>query len=49
MKQLESDARGAGHSWATVRRAKEELGVRAVKEQGEKGRWTWERPKPRKF
>ena len=39
-KQIENDAKGAGHSWRTVRRAKDELGVKSVKSKLDKC-WYW--------
>jgi putative DNA primase/helicase len=46
-KQVRADADGAGHSWATIRRAAARLGVEAVKEGGHFGgkqRWVWALP-----
>ncbi|WP_371233621.1 AAA family ATPase [Pseudomonas sp. QE6] len=44
-KQVKSEASEAGVSWATVRRAKKEIGVAAIKEGGrlgdEKQQWLW--------
>ena len=44
-KQIRADAAGAGYSWATIRRAKKSLGVKAVKEGGAFGdgrqQWAW--------
>jgi hypothetical protein len=42
-KVIEMDARGAGHSWATLRRAQKELGVVATRADGLgiKGKWCW--------
>jgi hypothetical protein len=40
VKQKGSDA---GHSWATLRRAKDRSGVEAVKEPGKSGRWMWKK------
>ncbi|MCH7687454.1 MAG: hypothetical protein IH899_12360 [Planctomycetes bacterium] len=38
-------AKGAGHSWATVRRAKEVVGVTVSKHGFQKDAgWTWELP-----
>ena len=39
-KQIETDAKGAGHSWRTVRRAKDELGIKSVKSKLDKC-WHW--------
>ncbi|HEY3327465.1 MAG TPA: AAA family ATPase [Novimethylophilus sp.] len=39
-KQIEADAKGASHSWRTVRRAKDDLGIKSVK-GGLDGRWYW--------
>lgn len=47
-KQIRADADGAGHHWATVRRAQKMLKVEAVKEGGrfgdKKQQWTWRLP-----
>jgi putative DNA primase/helicase len=47
-KAIQADADGAGYAWATIRRAKDALGVDAVKEGGYfgKGRqqWLWRLP-----
>jgi putative DNA primase/helicase len=48
-KQVRADADGAGHSWATIRRAAARLGVEARKEgghfgQGTKQQWIWALP-----
>jgi len=40
-KQVKADADGAGHAWATVRRAQKALGVVARK-QGMGGGWAWQ-------
>ena len=42
-KQIESDAKGASHSWATVRRAKTELYIISSKSKLD-GRWYWRLP-----
>lgn len=39
-KQIEVDAKGAGHSWRTVERAKKELNIRSSKSKLD-GRWYW--------
>jgi putative DNA primase/helicase len=47
--ELQADAKAAGLSWATIRRAKDCLGVIAEREsQGRegKGRWLWRVPSP---
>ena len=41
-KQIKADAEGASHSWATVRRAKEELSIKAIKTSS--GAWEWKLP-----
>ena len=46
-KQVRADADGAGHSWATIRRAAAKLGVEARKEGGRFGgkqQWVWALP-----
>jgi putative DNA primase/helicase len=48
-KQVRADADGAGHSWATIRRAAAKLGVEAVKQgghfaRGGKQQWVWALP-----
>ena len=40
-KQIEADAKGAGHSWRTVRRAKDALGIKSVKRDQF---WYWSLP-----
>lgn len=40
-KQIKADASGAGHSWATVRRAQKMIGAEA-KKQGMEGGWVWQ-------
>jgi putative DNA primase/helicase len=42
-KQIEDEAKGAGHSWATVRRAKSELSIISTKSIMDK-RWYWKLP-----
>ena len=42
-RQIRSDSKDAGHSWATVRRAQTLLGVKPRK-SGMKGAWVWELP-----
>ncbi len=42
-KDVEAEAKGAGLSWRTVRRAKDSLGVKAVKD-GINGGWLWRLP-----
>ena len=39
-KQIECDAKGAGQSWRTIRRAKDELGIKSVKSKLDKC-WYW--------
>jgi putative DNA primase/helicase len=44
-KAIQADADGAGYAWATIRRAKDLLGVEAVKEGfGKSGGWVWRFP-----
>ena len=45
-KQVQSEADAAGHSWATVKRAKKAAGIVAFREGGaaDKGRWFWRLP-----
>lgn len=43
VKDLEKQAKAAGHIWVTVKRAKQQLGVKAEKE-GFQGEWTWRLP-----
>lgn len=38
---IDEDAKQLGLSWATIRRAKKELGVTSYKEKGANGRWLW--------
>lgn len=42
-KQIEADAKGASHSWRTVRRAKDELSIKSVKSKLDKC-WNWRLP-----
>jgi hypothetical protein len=47
MKDIQAEAKEAGLSWATVRRAKERLGIVAERESHGRdggGRWTWAMP-----
>jgi hypothetical protein len=49
MKDIQAEAKEAGLSWATVRRAKDRLGVEAERESHGRdggGRWTWAMPIP---
>jgi putative DNA primase/helicase len=43
---VKTEADAAGHSWATVKRAKKAIGVEAFREGGtaDKGRWFWRLP-----
>lgn len=44
-KQLKADAGEAGHSWSTIRLAKQQLGVQAHREGfGKDGAWVWSLP-----
>jgi len=45
-KQVRSEGDAAGHSWATIKRAKKVVGVEAFREGGmaEAGRWIWRLP-----
>jgi len=44
--QMEKDCKGAGYSFATMRRAKKQLGIKSIKQgMGPKGIWVWELPK----
>ena len=44
--QMEKDCKGAGYSFATMRRAKKQLGIKSIKQgMGSKGIWVWEMPK----
>ena len=40
-KQIERDAKGAGHAWRTIQRAQKSLGIVAVK-KGMKEGWVWQ-------
>ena len=42
---IKKDAEGAGHHWATIRRAKDQLGVTAKKD-GFRDPWMWALPSP---
>jgi hypothetical protein len=47
MKDIQAEAREAGLSWATVRRAKHRLGVIAERDGfGSEGKWLWRLPDP---
>ena len=39
-KQIEDDAKGAGHSWGTVRRAKDAMGIKSAKSKLDQC-WYW--------
>ena len=41
VREIEHATKEAGHSWATVRRAKAALGARSVKDKESKGKWRW--------
>lgn len=41
---VKAEAKEAGFSWATVRRAKDALGVKARKASGKDGEWSWSLP-----
>ena len=42
VRQIKTDADGAGYSWSTIRRAQKSLGIEAIKEKGAKnGGWRW--------
>ena len=46
-KQIRYDSEGAGHTWATVRRAQKLLRVEVYRDGfGGKGTWYWQLPKP---
>jgi putative DNA primase/helicase len=49
-REVQSECERAGHRWATIRRARKDLGVEAGKEGGRFGngkqRWTWRLPQP---
>ena len=41
--QMEKDCKGAGYKYATVRRAKKQLGIKSIKKgMGSNGIWVWE-------
>jgi putative DNA primase/helicase len=42
-RQVKADAVGADYSWATIRRAKDVLGIE-IEKQGMKGGWVWKLP-----
>jgi hypothetical protein len=41
---IRSEAKSAGHSWATMRRAKDEIGARSMRSGFENGGWAWYLP-----
>ena len=43
-KQIEAEARGAGHSWDAIRRAAQKLGIQKRKDTGPNGKWRWALP-----
>ena len=43
VKNIEGDAKNANHAWATIRRAKQALGI-TTKKQGMEGPWVWQLP-----
>ncbi|MGH8538379.1 MAG: hypothetical protein ACREXM_18515 [Gammaproteobacteria bacterium] len=51
-RQIRADADGAGHAWATIRRAQKALGIQAIKEGGRFGnskqQWMWRMPESQK-
>jgi hypothetical protein len=47
VKDIQTEAKAAGHSWATVRRAKDRLGVIVERDGfGSEGKWLWRLPAP---
>ncbi|MGA0587261.1 AAA family ATPase [Dyella sp. KRB-257] len=45
--EIKAEARDAGFTWATVRRAKEEIGAKSRKNGFEDSRWFWALPDPK--
>ncbi len=43
-KRIEEEARGAGHTQATIRRAREALRLKTEREAGPRGQWRWALP-----
>jgi hypothetical protein len=44
-REIKVAADAHGHAWATVRRAKEKLGIKPVKDEVKDGAWSWELPR----
>lgn len=50
MKSIQEEATGAGHSWATIKRAKQALDIKSIKQSTEgdkKSQWIWQLPNQR--
>lgn len=43
-KQVEAEAKGAGHSWDSIRKAAKKLNVEKRKDTGSNGKWRWALP-----